>query len=657
MNWRAHPWLAGLCVFALVLAALLIFWDWNWFRPLVEARASSALGQQVRIGRFDVQFSGTPRAVIDDLVIENPEGFGEEEPLGSADRLSVSIRPWAALRGQIILPEIIIEKPRGNLRSNAEGTRNWQLAIFEGGDEGKPGTAIDIGSLSIDDGRFRFSDPELRADMTTTLRTMERADGGEPYLIATAEGTYNAQPIDGSFRGGSLLSLRESARPYPVDLDLRNGDTRITLKGTLTNPLQFAGANLDLALEGKDLSKLEPLIGIPLVETPPYDLKGRLDYAEKRIRFTDFEGHVGDSDLSGRFEVTPGEERPKVTADLRSQRVVLADLGGFIGAAPGKDDQAELSAEQRAEHAAEEASPRILPSDPFEIPDIRAADFDVRYKGERIEDENTPLDNLEAHLIIENGKVTLDPLDFRVGKGEIASTIVMDARENPIHTTADVDFRRVDMRRLMESTGIFEGTGTIGGAASLDTRGNSLAEMLGQGDGEMKLAMAGGDISALLVNLAGLDIGNSVLSALGLPQRTNVRCLVGDFALKDGVLDTRAFLVDTEEANIVGSGTVNLDKETIDYEIRTDPKKPSIAALQAPIEIEGRLKDPAIGPDAGELAARAAPAVALGVLLTPLAALIPTIQLGLGEDSNCVESVRQLTRESEALPSAADQNE
>lgn len=652
MNPRAHPWLTGLGAAALVLIALMLIWDWNWFRPLVEARASLALGQKVTIGHFDVELSRTPRAVVDKLVIENPDGFGEEEPLGSVERLSVSIRPWAALGGRIVLPDISVVKPRGNLRSNKNGTRNWQLAIFEGGDEGEPGTEVEIGRLSIDDGRVRFSDPELRADVATTIRTMERADGGEPYLIATAKGTYNAQSIDAKFRGGSLLSLRETARPYPVDLDLSNGETRVLLKGTLTNPLQFAGANLDLTLKGKDLSQLEPLIGIPLVETPPYDLKGRLDYAEKRVRFTDFEGHVGQSDLSGRFEVKPGKERPQITADLRSERVVLADLGGFIGAAPGKDDQADLSAEQQAEHAAEEASPRLLPSDPFSIPDIRAADFNVHYEGKRIEDENTPLDNLVTTLRIENGKVTLDPLDFKVGTGEIASTIVLDARQDPIHTTADVDFRRVDMRRLMESTGLFEGTGTIGGRANLDTHGNSLADMLGEGNGEMKLAMAGGDVSALLVNLAGLDIGNSILSALGLPQRTNVRCLVGDFALKDGVLDTHAFLVDTEEANIVGSGTVNLDKETIDYEIRTDPKKPSIAAIQAPIEIEGRLKDPSIGPDAGELAARAAPAVALGVFLTPLAALIPTIQLGLGEDSDCVSSVRQITQESENLPEA-----
>ncbi|MBX3446936.1 MAG: AsmA family protein [Parvibaculaceae bacterium] len=656
MKWRAHPWALGAVVLALLLAALILLWDWNWFRPLVEARASAALGQPVTIRHFDFEPGRTSRAVVEGLVIENPEGFGEEEPLGSAERVTVSFHLFEALRGRYVLPAIAVEEPRGNMRSNAEGERNWQLAIFEDGD-GEPGTGIDIGRLDISDGRLRFADAELDADVTATFHTMERADGGEPYLVMEAEGKYRAAPFTAAFRGGSLLTLREAARPYPVDLKVANGDTHVSLEGTLTNPLRFAGANLDLTLEGKNLAELEALIGIPLVETPPYDLKGRLDYAGNRIRFTDFSGRVGQSDLGGRFEVVPGEERPYIEADLRSERVLLADLGGFIGAAPGEPAENDLSEEQRAAHAREEASPRLLPDRPFDIPDIRAADFNVHYEAGRIEGENMPLDELVATLRIENGLVTLDPLNFGVGEGRIASAVVLDARDDPIRTTATADFQNVDLRRIMEETDLFEGAGSIGGRAQIEARGNSIAEMLGQGDGDLKLFMSGGNVSALLVNLAGLDLGNAILSALGIPDRTNIRCMASDFALEQGVLQTRILYLDTEEANVIGSGSIDLGEETISYRIETEPKKASIAALPAPIIVEGRLKDPAVGPEAGELAARAAPAIALGVLLTPLAALIPTIQFGLGEDSDCAENVQALAEATGDAPEGEPKEE
>ncbi|PKQ02440.1 MAG: AsmA family protein, partial [Alphaproteobacteria bacterium HGW-Alphaproteobacteria-12] len=592
MNWRAHPRLAVMSVFAVAVIAVIFLWDWNWFRPLAEGYASTALGREVRIRHFDLDVSRETRAVFEGVTIENPPGFGGEKPLGTAERLSINIRTWPALGGHIVIPEIRIEKPRGDLRSNGDGTRNWEFAGLGDSEDGRGGPPPEIGQLFIEDGNVHFADKKLGADFTVRAHTEAAKGKGEPMLVASATGIYNGQRIDANFRGGSLISLREEGKPYRVDLHGRNGDTKVSLQGSLIDPLKLGGANVNLEIEGTTLDNLTPLIGVPLVATPPYRLKGRLDYAGEKVRFRNFSGSVGQSDLSGTIGVDPGDERPRVTGDLKSNRVVLADLGGFIGAVPGKADQPGLSEAQKAEHAAEEASPRLLPDQPFDIPEIRAADFDIHYEAARIEGRSMPLDDLVTTLRIENGKVTLDPLNFGVGEGRIAGNIVLDARQSPIDVRADIDFQRVDLHRIMQSTEMFEGAGTIGGRGFIESSGNSVADMLGRGNGEIKLFMAGGNISALLVNLAGLDIGNSILSALGLPQRTAIRCMVSDFALEEGMLKTRTFYLDTEEANIVGKGTIDLAAETLDYQIATEPKKPSIGAVPAPIGITGRLKNP-----------------------------------------------------------------
>jgi hypothetical protein len=90
---------------------------------------------------------------------------------------------------------------------------------------------------------------------------------------------------------------------------------------------------------------------------------------------------------------------------------------------------------------------------------------------------------------------------------------------------------------------------------------------------------------------------------------------------------------------VVGRGDINLRDQTIDYRIETEPKHFSIGSLPSPITITGPLKKPGIGVDKTALGARAGAAAVLGALLTPLGALIPTIQLGLGKDSNCNELV------------------
>jgi hypothetical protein len=111
--------------------------------------------------------------------------------------------------------------------------------------------------------------------------------------------------------------------------------------------------------------------------------------------------------------------------------------------------------------------------------------------------------------------------------------------------------------------------------------------------------------------------------------------MVGDFSLQQGRLDTRELMVNTNEGNLVGSGSVDLKDEMVHFKITQQPKHFSIGAFHAPIDIDGNLKNPSVGLDKMQLAGRAAASVALGVVATPLGALLPTVQLGMGAPDTC----------------------
>jgi hypothetical protein len=145
--------------------------------------------------------------------------------------------------------------------------------------------------------------------------------------------------------------------------------------------------------------------------------------------------------------------------------------------------------------------------------------------------------------------------------------------------------------------------------------------------------MAGGDLSSLLVDLSGLEFGNALLSALGIPQRTQVECLVDDVSLQRGQLGIQALLLDTGEAIVNGKGNIDPTHEALDLQLRTEPKHLSIGSLPEPINITGTFEHPSIRPGV-EFAVRGAAAVGLGIAFPPLA-LLPMIQLGVGEDHRC----------------------
>jgi uncharacterized protein involved in outer membrane biogenesis len=139
--------------------------------------------------------------------------------------------------------------------------------------------------------------------------------------------------------------------------------------------------------------------------------------------------------------------------------------------------------------------------------------------------------------------------------------------------------------------------------------------------------MAGGELSKLLADLAGLRLGSALLSSLGGDARARVQCFVADLALRRGVLSSRALLLETEDAVTEGEGAVDLGRERVEVRLRTESKRLTLGVLPTPLLVSGTLKEPRAAPDP------AAPAGRGGRAGAPAA--LPTVQLGAGDDPRC----------------------
>jgi uncharacterized protein involved in outer membrane biogenesis len=277
----------------------------------------------------------------------------------------------------------------------------------------------------------------------------------------------------------------------------------------------------------------------------------------------------------------------------------------------------------------------VLPDKPYDLGKLRSMDADVRLKAHRINAPSLPLDDMDAHLKLNDGIVELVPLNFGVAGGDIRSTIRMDAREALIRTRAQVSARRLNLSKLFPDAKLTQdAVGLIGGDIAIAGTGNSIAAMLGSADGDIALGMGHGQISNLLMELAGIDIAEALKFLLTKDRKVPIRCAFGDFAVKDGLMQSRALAFDTEDTIIVGQGNISLKDETLDLELRPRPKDRSILALRSPLVVGGTFKDPSFHPDFKRLGLRGALAVTLGSIAPP-AALLATLELGPGKDSSC----------------------
>ena len=609
----------------------------HWLRPIVANRASAALGRTVSIDRLEIRSWRPPRVVLHGLRIASPPELAALAPDFATARevaLTLDLAPlWQG--GLPNVPEATLAGLHVTAVEAPDGANNYTFALSGGGGGAMPR----IGVLRLEDSAAELNLARRQVQARVALAT--EADGA---IVADLRGQYGTQPITGHLRGAPLMGLADAALPYALEARLDSGSARLVASGTIAGPLQPAAAQLKLELAGTDLQGLHALTGIPFPPTPPFSLAGAASFEGGIATLKGLQGRLGSSDLYGDLTLDLRADRPVLSGTLASARVDLQDLAGFIGSQPGRTTTPGLTPAQRQAVARAEAHPRLIPNLPMDIPKIQAADFHIAYRGERIIGKWVPFDSIAAKLDIAQGHIRVSDFRLSVGRGAIAGTIDMQPGDGGMHTTADLQLQRLDVRRLLDAAGdIFQGNGLIGGRIELQSTGRSLAEILQRGTGRLTFVMAGGSVSQLVIDLSGLQLGEALLSSLGLPERAPVRCLIGDLALAHGALATRTLLLDTEDDRTTVQGSVDLRTEAVSAVLRTQAKHFTIGTLATPILVTGTLKNPQFAPEGGELAARGAAAVGLGLLLAP-AALLPTIQLGIGEDNACAAIAREPAR-------------
>ncbi|KGU57048.2 membrane protein [Xanthomonas phaseoli pv. phaseoli] len=629
---RRRRWWIGLGIVAALVAIFVLLFDWNWLRGRVERAVSAKTGREFHLGHLDVDLGRITTVRGERLSLGNAS-WSKRGAMAELNAAEIDVEFWPLLGGKLRLPEIRLEHPTLLLEAgNDSHPGNW---VFDQSDG--DGSMPRLGRLLVTNGRLQYIDDATRSDVDVAINSLAppSSDQRAAPIGIDGEGRWKGYPFSLKGNTASPLELSQSEHPFRIDLRGSAGATRTHVRGTLTNPFQFRVFDLQMALSGQDMEDLYPLIGVAMPSTPPYKLDGRLRRDGDVWRYEKFTGTAGDSDLSGTAEIDLRNKRPFLRADLASKRLDFDDLAGFVGAPPKTGNNESANAEQKKQAAQLATSARVLPTTPYDLSKLRAMDAQVRWRAQRINAPSWPLDDMDASLTLKDGLLRLDPLNFGVAGGDIRSTIGMDARKAVITTQLKASIRGIRLDQLFpDATLAKQASGAIGGELDLRGRGNSIAAMLGSADGSIGVGMGRGHVGNLIMELAGLDIAESLKYLLTKDRQIPVRCIFGDFGVQDGLMQSRALAFDSTDTIIVGEGNISLKNETLDLLLRPRPKDRSILSLRSPLRIGGTFKDPSFRPDFKALGVRGAIAVALGSIAPP-AALLATFEPGPGKDSDC----------------------
>jgi AsmA family protein len=627
-------WIAAVLLLLIVIAGgALFFGGGRAVAWALEHPVSTMIGRQIHVGgRLAVRWGNPSRLVADDVHVANA-AWGSEPDMFSARRLEIDLYARTLLHGPTRIPLISLDGAKLLLETSKQGEKNWDFGAAKSTTPKKRSEFPDLRHFAVNDSMLVYHNgvTDAHDELGIGKFDLQQHDPKSPVMIAF-DGTFQKAPLRLSGQVGPIAELRNPQKPYPIKFDGTLDGIKLVTDGTIAEPLDFAGINLRLSLDGAKMAELGDMLGLPLPALPDFRSTAMLTGGNGKYEVKALTLKTGQSDLEGGIDVDTNPKVPQITANLTSRFIDLADFKGLYGEKPQGSS---------APSKPPDPGDRVIPNTAISVQKLPGVNAELNFDGTNIKSTGgLPIERVSLGVTIKDGALELRRLRFHAAQGDVDLSFRFTpfTKSGPPHLNAAVDIRHVDLHQLLGGPtmpGIVKETaGIAGGFIKIDTSGVSMREFLQRMNGDAGIFMENGKLSALLEQLAPIN----VLGALGVYVRgdkpVQIDCLVSRFDIKQGVGTAKTLLFSTKDDTVVGEGNINFADETLYLHLAPYNKSFTTVSLHTPVDVRGTFKKPDYHLEVGGLAARALAAVGLGVLFPP-AALLPLIDTGLGENNAC----------------------
>jgi hypothetical protein len=394
-----------------------------------------------------------------------------------------------------------------------------------------------------------------------------------PPALGRLAGTLALDDSDGPLRLQALDAALAAGGPLAL---------------TLTLPTGAATTSLELAIDIADVDALATALDKAPIGGGSAAFAGSLRVVDE-ARFIG-RGHVGSSSLW--LDLRQGVAAGRIVIDgtVRSPRLLLADLPRIAGLAGlwGKEEEEE----EEADGTAEAAGGGI------------GLDATLDTEAEIVDAAGVGQGAFNARLTVRDKRVVLDPLRLDYLGGTATATLSMALDQDPPSARLDADLNALNTGALLTELGIQPLlAGQLDATLALIARGSDEAAIRRSLDGEVELAMGEGRIGSRLIDLTAQNFVSWLFSA---GSDTRLVCAAARLRVTKGVANIEGLMLRTENVQLIGGGSVNLGRETLDIAFDPRPTRGGILQTATPFRVHGPLAAPEVElGSAGGLAGRA----------------------------------------------------
>ena len=222
---------------------------------------------------------------------------------------------------------------------------------------------------------------------------------------------------------------------------------------------------------------------------------------------------------------------------------------------------------------------------------LALADVELDLRVEQILAGEESLGHARIAASVIDGAATLGPIEFEGRAGRAKVLVAYEPREHDAVFSARALLDRLDYGLVLAR---FDPVSGINGVVSLDLAVDAVAPEL-----NTVMQTASGHIDFAVwpdrVRWGGFDLwaANLMRSLLPFfsPATSHINCVTGQFDLKQGLLASRALLVDTTNTRAVGEARADFATERLRMRFVPSHKRPRLVSLAVPVEVRGTFSD------------------------------------------------------------------
>ena len=401
---------------------------------------------------------------------------------------------------------------------------------------------------------------------------------------------------------GKITSQGGLKAPAHIDTVIQSGGVTAAIRGSIAEPLTAKGIDLALNVKAESMQDVGKLTGTEFVSTDPMNLKGRLTSNKNTYELAGLNLQVGKLNVKGKaaFQqpAEPGD-RPRVSAALHvgeldfsiRQKAKLEAAEKNIESTENENEEVVANDEDKKE--------KVFPSHPLPWKPLRTIDADIEVTVEKLKTLQLNLKNMVAKMKLNNGLLTLKPLQAKVGDGSFGGSATLDARNSPATLAADIELSNATFRDF---------GGTVNFLVDLEGSGNSVAEIMAGLDGQLQFDVREVTLKRSLMTGFGTGLLSSLNPFTEHEEDTELICAIILFDIEDGIADAnKRIAAQMTDVTWFGSGEINLRTEEIDFGMNPKTRKAlgvSMGGLAKLAHLGGTLAHPKVQLDPKDVAVK-----------------------------------------------------